>query len=209
MNRKRFQSHWKDLLASHVPAATGNETTATPAASEAVADASTASQLWRAARQLLHRYRYPCLAATCSVLTLCMLVVYGRGDSRPHRVGVAGRVLIDGQPLTRGRILFVPEHGRPSAAAIDGQGRFQLTCFENHDGAVQGTHRLAVAPSGTDLEADTPWPVPARYSDFRTSGLSAEITSSTDSLVVQLTTDGESAQRKTQPVPPKDRPPAN
>jgi hypothetical protein len=77
---------------------------------------------------------------------LCVLVAFcGCGDGRPTRVPVSGVVLIDGQPLSRGNIKFVPEQGRPSAGKIDQDGRFTLTCYDGSDGAILGKHRIQIA----------------------------------------------------------------
>ena len=48
----------------------------------------------------------------------------GCRDGRPTRVPVAGRVLIDGEPLGHGHVRFVPEGARPSGGLLDGDGRF-------------------------------------------------------------------------------------
>ena len=39
-------------------------------------------------------------------------------DARPRRVPVAGKVLIDGKPLTTGFIMVVPHEGRAATGAV-------------------------------------------------------------------------------------------
>jgi hypothetical protein len=188
MNRKRFRSHWKELLATEVSGADPGEEAKAP---DMDGELSAVNQAWSTARAVLHRYRYQWLVVTFLALALCLGVVYGPGDGRPARVRVSGQVLIDGQPLTRGTILFVPQGARPAAATLDPQGHFQLTSFDDQDGVVPGTHRLAVAPGGVPGETDAPWPVPARYADYQTSGLCVEVTEATDDVVVELTSRDE------------------
>ena len=200
MNRKRFRSHWKELLATEVSGSDPGEETKAPDMDD---ELPAVNQVWSTVRLLLHRCRYQWLVATFLVLALCLGVVYGPGDGRPARVRVSGQVLIDGQPLTRGTILFVPQDARPSAAILDPQGRFQLTCFDDHDGVVTGTHRLAVVPDGLPRETDAPWSVPARYADYQTSGLCVEVTESTDEVVVQLASQDEPPLGKTDTFPPR------
>ncbi len=122
---------------------------------------------------------------------ICLLVLLaGCGQDRPDRVPVAGQVLIDGEPLTYGVVMFVPPNDRPSSAALDNTGRFQLTCFDEGDGAVLGMHRVAVTavePLGPGKQR---WHAPRAYVDYHTSGLSAEITGPTDDLVIELSWDG-------------------
>jgi hypothetical protein len=136
----------------------------------------------------LHRFRYVSLAVSMATLFLCLVIVYGR-DGRPDRVPVSGQVLLDDKPLTCGTIVFVPVGARASTGKLDEQGRFTLTCFDGRDGAVFGTHRVEVAPDGVPAEGEPRWLVPARYSLYETSGLTAEITRPTSDLVFRLKSD--------------------
>jgi hypothetical protein len=114
----------------------------------------------------------------------------GCGDKRPARVPVSGRVLIDGKPLTQGNIKFVPTGGRPSSGKMNGEGRFTLTCYDGEDGAIPGTHRVAVSASKIMSESKIQWFAPKKYADFRTSGLSFDIKEPTDDLTIELTWSG-------------------
>lgn len=123
------------------------------------------------------------LAAICFVATGC-------GDGRPARVPVAGQVLIDGKPLTRGYIRFVPAEGRPSTGNLDADGRFTLTCFETGDGALVGTHRVEVNGQQAIDDRQMKWHAPKKYATVTTSGLTQQIESPTDSLQINLSWDG-------------------
>lgn len=123
-------------------------------------------------------------------LLLLAVAMAGCGDGRPSRVPVSGKVLIDGKPLTLGYIRFVPSDGRASGGKIGPDGRFTLTCYDGHDGAVLGTHRIEVAAREILGPATLRWHAPKRYVRFDTSGVSVEIAGPTDSLQVDLTWDG-------------------
>lgn len=120
----------------------------------------------------------------------CLVAALGCGDGRPARVAVSGKVLIDGQPLTQGIVQFVPVGTRPSAGKLDQEGKFTLTCFDGDDGIVPGTHKVMIAAKEIISESKVKWLAPPKYADFRTSGLSFEITEPTDDLTIELTWDG-------------------
>lgn len=108
----------------------------------------------------------------------------------PDRVAVSGQVLIDGEPLRYGQIVFIPPQGRPSRADIDAEGRFALSSFDPRDGAALGVHQIAVFANEQLNQQDTRWHAPKKYSNHRTSGLTQEISGPTDSVVVNLSWEG-------------------
>jgi hypothetical protein len=114
------------------------------------------------------------------------MILQGCGDGRPERVPVSGRVLIDGQPLAHGSVMFVPDHGRSAGGSLDKDGRFTLTCYEPNDGVIPGKYRVKV--SGVEFLSETSqkWHAPKKYADERTSGFEFEIQESTDSIVLEL-----------------------
>lgn len=129
-----------------------------------------------------------------TALLLGSLVV-GCGDGRPTRVPVSGVVMVDGEPVPSGQVMFVPEGTRPSSSKIDSEGRFNLECFDGGDGAVLGTHRVQVfACEYTQKGAN--WYAPKKYADFRSSGLTHEVTETDDSVVIELTWEGEKRPKK-------------
>src|SRR5436190_24082704 len=77
-------------------------------------------------------------------MALVLVIVAGCGDGRPKRVPVAGKVLIDGEPLKFGGVMFVPENGRASSGTLDANGNFALTCYSDNDGALIGKHKVQV-----------------------------------------------------------------
>lgn len=117
-------------------------------------------------------------------------VLSGCGDGRPTRVPVSGKVLIDGQPVTKGSIRFHEENGRPATGGINSNGTFILTTFEKGDGCTPGEHRVSV------ISYDEPagmrrWFVPKKYAKPEESGISKSIEGPTDSLLIELTWNGQ------------------
>jgi hypothetical protein len=133
------------------------------------------------------------------VLFALLVEASGCGDGRPQRVPISGKVLIDGRPLKHGYIRFVPTGARASGASIDSGGRFVLMCFDPADGAVIGKHQVEVMASENLSRTQTKWHAPKKYSDYRQSGLTFDVTGPTDSAVIDLTWDGAAPFVETDP----------
>ncbi len=142
--------------------------------------------------------RLPRLAA-CALL---MPLLLGCGSDYPATVPVSGRVTLGGQPVSEGSVMFYPESGRPAMGNIKPDGTYTLTTFEALDGALPGKHRvtikakrvaeaakgsgpksvedeLSMAKEGKSqfvLPTKIEWLIPERYSDRKTSPLTAEVT---------------------------------
>jgi len=125
-----------------------------------------------------------------TVLALLLATVAGCDDGRPERVAVSGQVLIDGKPLTRGFVRFVPTGARPASGEIAPDGRFTLMTFEPGDGAVTGTHAVSVIAVEQLNDTTRRWHAPKKYADPKTSRLTTTIDGPTDSLLIELTWDG-------------------
>jgi hypothetical protein len=124
-------------------------------------------------------------------LTMVVMAAVAGCNKNPNRVAVSGQVLIDGQPLEYGQVMFVPKGGRPSTADLDKNGRFTLTSFDPNDGAALGVHQIAVYANEQLDQTRTKWHAPKKYSSYSSSGLTQEITGPTDSIVINLTWKGE------------------
>lgn len=123
-------------------------------------------------------------------LVLVLAAVSGCGDGHPKRVPVAGRVLIDGKPLTRGDLQFNSKTGRPSIGKLDKDGRFSLSCYGQNDGALLGEHQIAIMAAEPVSESKTRWFAPKKYADPHTSGIVEQIDAPTDNLTINITWDG-------------------
>jgi hypothetical protein len=138
------------------------------------------------------RYRavMSCPSATQQLLAISiafLAATTGCGDGRPARVPVSGMVTIDGAPLARGNIKFVPEHGRPSSGHMDSDGRFTLTCYDGADGALPGKHRVQINANRPISERKMEIFTPKHYADFRTSGIEVVIDQPVDDIKIELT----------------------
>ena len=83
-------------------------------------------------------------------------------SSNPQTGKVSGKVTIDGQPMTFGRVQFSPvavegqlEVGKSGFGYIQTDGSFQLTTYSEGDGAVVGKHRVFIINSSNDDQAKT------------------------------------------------------
>ena len=116
------------------------------------------------------------------VLVLVGLAV--GGCSRPKRTlpplgRVTGVVTLDGKPLARAAVAFVPyERGNGAYATTDAEGRYTLRYTTHHEGAVIGRNRVEIRTGGEGRDADgnlteTAERLPARY--HATSELVVEV----------------------------------
>jgi hypothetical protein len=124
-------------------------------------------------------------------LAMVALATVAGCNRNPLRVAVSGHVLIDGEPLKYGQVVFVPKGGRPSTADLDENGHFTLTSFDPDDGAAQGVHQIAVYANEQLDDTRTKWHAPRKYSFYNSSGLTQEIDGPTESLVINLTWKGD------------------
>lgn len=86
------------------------------------------------------------------LLSSCLLVCLAAGCGKPYKVAkVSGRVTLDGQPLAKASITFVPQAvqgnvalGPTAAAFTDADGRFTLGIDSGTPGAVVHTCRVFI-----------------------------------------------------------------
>lgn len=96
-------------------------------------------------------------------------VLSGCGSKNMKVAPVSGTVTLDGAPLVRASVLFLPEKGRPSFGVTDNQGRYSLIYSQDENGAEVGSCAVQVStrmgPEGsTDDDAPlSPERVPKRY----------------------------------------------
>src|SRR5215204_2616518 len=117
----------------------------------------------------------------CAVyaLILIALICAGCGQKTSTVAVVRGKVTLDGKPLPSGNIVTIPTGGRGAVGPIQ-NGEFELSTFAKKDGALIGTHKVAVSanepPQGAGPEATAgKLLVPQRYTNPETSGLTIEV----------------------------------
>ena len=106
--------------------------------------------------------------------SLVFLPCWGCGSDSGQLTGttipVKGKVTFKGKPLTQGEIVFEPDSaGREAHGPIKSDGSFELTTFKQGDGAVPGTHRVAV--TGTSKKDA----VPLKYKNPSSSKTEVEV----------------------------------
>lgn len=105
-----------------------------------------------------------------------------RDDGRVPTYPAGGVVkLPDGRPLAGGAILCESPHGLAARAVINADGTFQFGTYEQADGAVEGTHKVAIRPPDPDNFDPDAGVVPRkliddRYLSMDTSGIELEVT---------------------------------
>lgn len=103
------------------------------------------------------------------------------GSGNPETVPVSGLVTFNGQPVSDAAVTFYPEGGRPASGRTDAEGIYQLTTFTPNDGAIPGSHRVAILKASTppgnspeELEA-VERVIPEKYANEASSGLTATV----------------------------------
>jgi hypothetical protein len=105
-------------------------------------------------------------------LLSCTLTAAGCSSSGPEIAYVSGRVTMDGKPLPRATVVFVPENGRPSGGETDADGNYVLNFAQGRQGAIPGSATVRIMTM-RDADQDengqsipgSPETVPARYNN--------------------------------------------
>lgn len=131
-----------------------------------------------------------------AILMVPLLGLAGCGEGGPKIVPVSGVVLIDGAPLSYGHIQVIPTGWRPASGGISSSGRFTLTTNVQGDGVAVGTHKIAILAGESITPEQTKWHAPKKYSDIKTSELTATITGPMSDLKIELHSDGTQSPEK-------------
>ena len=126
-------------------------------------------------------------------VTLVALAGCGYSPDLPPVAPVTGKVLLDGQPLPRGTVQFVPQGGGATATSpIAEDGTYNLTTA-TVNGAVLGTHQIGVVsqqPPKDETDTYPPSLIPAAYNNPAGSGLTYTVESGSNNHDIQLTSQG-------------------
>lgn len=121
----------------------------------------------------------------CAGFTMLALTVGLTGCSnRFPTAEVSGKVTLDGKPLSGATVMFVPERGVAAAGTLQPDGTFRLISGRPGNGAVIGSHKVAVMPADP-LKAH----FPAKYQNAETSGFSVEVKAGKNSFEFDLPSD--------------------
>ena len=123
-------------------------------------------------------------AGNRNTLVFCTLLLYGV----THFVGcqtheketavVRGTVSLDGQPVQKGVVMFVPRAGRSARGVIRSDGTFQMSTYGEGDGAIVGENNVAVLVAlGDDATAEDikKYSLPNKYASPASSGIVCDV----------------------------------
>ncbi len=121
-------------------------------------------------------------AAGAAAILALQLTGCGGGPELPPMAPVSGKVTLNGTPLTRGTVQFVPDksqgtQGPPALGMIGPDGRYSLKTA-GVEGAIVGHHKVRVESRQQPKdETDTMPPslIPERYGNENASGLAFEV----------------------------------
>jgi hypothetical protein len=104
--------------------------------------------------------------AAASIAAAVFVAAAGCSDTPYELAAVSGKVLVDGQPFTQGKVIFTPlakgvDHmaGRFAIGRVDANGEFTLGTYKPEDGAVVGQHwvtLIRVEPEPDDMGEFSP-----------------------------------------------------
>lgn len=111
------------------------------------------------------------------------------GATGPELAEVTGKVTLDGQPLAKASLQFIPESpgGSPSYGVTDLEGSYELQFSSDRSGAMPGKHRVEILPvepetddSGKPVEGAVVVTIPVKYS--QPGSLTADVQAGSNSI---------------------------
>lgn len=113
----------------------------------------------------------------------CLAVLLAAGcNSGPSTVQVSGKVTVDGQPLPKGSLRFIPDAGKGNKLEVEPAGTIEGGSYSiftsGKPGAPAGSYKVAVVSEG-EIDSTNPAPpksmVDPKFSDPQTTTLSVEV----------------------------------
>lgn len=135
-------------------------------------------------------FRHSLAVATLATVISGTTVISGCGGGPrgPVTAPVAGTVTYQGKPIPKLSVAFLPDKGMVATGTTDEQGQFTLMTSKPGDGAMPGSYRVSIkaVPDTTPPmpgfpgaeQPDPASPIPAKYGDPATSGLSGNVDAS-------------------------------
>jgi hypothetical protein len=132
-----------------------------------------------------------------SVVALCLVGCGERSLDNARAYPAKGKVALGGKPVCMGLVTLVPKSPGNTASPsgiIRADGTFTLRTWANQgapDGGPPGEYTVVVTnydptESGPAPKDATPTPIPAKYSDAKTSGKTVTIKSGDNDLNIDL-----------------------
>ena len=88
------------------------------------------------------------MISVSSLFRVCLLLsaggIVGCGPGGPEIARVEGTITLDGKPLGRAFVVFIPPGGRPAAAETDANGKYVLDFGDGRMGTVPGVNRVEI-----------------------------------------------------------------
>jgi hypothetical protein len=143
------------------------------------------------------------MAAILAAFAGVFLAGCGHSPDLPPMADVHGQVTLDGKPLPRGFVQFVPDpvHGTTGPTAvgkIDADGHYALITA-GVPGAIVGFHKVSVESTEEQKRLDAPPPpslIPKHYNNPDTSQLIREVKADQDNVInLELTSRGPQPNR--------------
>jgi hypothetical protein len=121
--------------------------------------------------------------------SLLLAPCLGCGDT--NYATVSGTVTLDGQPLPRGMVQFVPVNDMPTATGeIGADGKYKLSTADQ-SGAYVGKHKVRIEARAEQKDERDTFPVsliPERYTSEETSKLEYEVVAGKNNVIdIKLT----------------------
>jgi hypothetical protein len=107
------------------------------------------------------------------LVAILALLVLGCGRGGPKTARASGTVTMDGKPLPKIGVTFLPTKKGPIATGNTNEnGEFTLTTVRKGDGAPIGNHKVTI---GASEEGQKLPPIAGRYGSPHTTNLTAEV----------------------------------
>lgn len=138
------------------------------------------------------------LKSPCTALWLAGAVaaalIAGCSKSPYELAPVEGRVTIDGAPMPIGKVMFAPtakegnlNPGKPAFGAIQPDGSFKLSTYDDGDGAVVGVHWVTIyRGDGITPTGSTAKPIPV-FDRFTVPQTKTVVAGQDNRVEIQLT----------------------